>query len=90
MVTVGPDPLLDVIARELLPSRIVPLHHCFCKKSIDVPTTMCDVMKGLYDPDEVCAYRGQTVFCTTELCLSVDIWEKTTHKEERCYCTMSM
>ena len=45
---------------------------------------MCDVMmplvsmkarlktKSLFDPSEVCAYRGQTVHCATELCLSVD------------------
>ena len=49
---------------------------------------MCDVMmtlvsmktrlktQGLFDPSEVCAYRSQTVYCTTELCLSVDKLEK--------------
>ena len=49
---------------------------------------MCDVMKmttisantsetkSLFDPDEVCAYKSQTVYCTTELCLSVDKREK--------------
>ena len=35
---------------------------------------------GLFDPDEVCAYRGQTVYCTTELYLSVDKRKKTTNK----------
>ena len=30
---------------------------------------------------EVCAYRGQTVCCTTEVCLSVNNWKKTTNKE---------
>ena len=49
---------------------------------------MCDVVmtlvsmktrlktQGLFDPSEVCACRGQTVYCTTELCLSVDKLEK--------------
>ena len=49
---------------------------------------MCDVMmtlvsmktrlktQGLFDPSEVCAYRGQTVYCTTGLCLSVDKLDK--------------
>ena len=32
--------------------------------------------KGLFDPNDVCAYRGQTVYCTTELCLSVDKIQK--------------
>ena len=32
--------------------------------------------RGLFDPSEVCAYRGQTVCCITELCLSVDKREK--------------
>ena len=57
-------------------------------KSRDVPATMSDVVmtlislqtwlktKSLFDPDEVCAYRGQTVYCTTELCLSVNKREK--------------
>ena len=48
---------------------------------------MCDVMmtlvsmktrlktKGL-EPNDVCAYRGQTVYCTTGLCLSVDKQKK--------------
>ena len=61
--------------------------------SRDVSATMCDVMmtlvsmktrlktQGLFDPSEVCAYRGQTVYCTTELCLSVDKRKKTTNKE---------
>ena len=49
---------------------------------------MCDVMmtlvsmktrlktQGLFDPSKVYAYRSQTVYCTTELCLSVDKLEK--------------
>ena len=37
--------------------------------------------KGLFDPDEVCVYRSQTVYCAAELCLSVDKREKTTNKE---------
>ena len=51
---------------------------------------MCDVMmtlvsmktrlktQGLFDPSEVCAYREVRlcVYCTTELCLSVDKLEK--------------
>ena len=37
--------------------------------------------KRQFDPSEVCAYRGQTVYCTTELRLSVDKREKTTNKE---------
>ena len=57
-------------------------------KSSDVSATMCDVVmtlislktrlqtKGLFDPSEVCPYRGQTGYCTTELCLSVDKREK--------------
>ena len=32
--------------------------------------------QGLFDPSEGCAYRGQNVYCTTELCLSVDRLEK--------------
>ena len=59
-----------------------------CKLSRDVSATMCDVMmtlvsmktrlktRGLFDPSEVCAYRGRTVYCTTELSLSVDEMEK--------------
>ena len=59
-----------------------------CMKSRDVPATMCDVVmtlvsmktrlktQGLFDPSEVSAYKGQTVYCTTELCLSVDKLEK--------------
>ena len=56
--------------------------------SRDVSATMYDVINdtclqktrlktiGLFDPNEVCAYRGQTVYRTTELCLSVDQWEE--------------
>ena len=67
-------------------------YHKNCKKSRDVSGTMCAVMmplvsqktrlktEGLFDPSEVCAYRGQTVYCATELCLSVDKRKKTTNK----------
>ena len=49
---------------------------------------MCDVMmtlvsmktrlktQGLFDPSKVYADRSQTVYCTTEMCLSVDKLEK--------------
>ena len=59
-----------------------------CKCARDVSATMCDVTmtlvsmktplknQDLFDPSEVCAYRGQTVCCTTELCLSVDKLEE--------------
>ena len=54
---------------------------------------MCDVMmtlvsiktrlktKGPFDPSEVCAFRGQAVYCTSELSLSVEKRKKTTNKE---------
>ena len=61
---------------------------CKCKCLRDVSATMCDVLitlvsvktrlktQGPFDPSDVCANRGQTVYCTTELCLSVDKLEK--------------
>ena len=64
------------------------MNNLVCKGSRDVSATMCDVMmilvsmntrlktEGLFDPNEVCAHRGQTVYCATELCLSVDKLEK--------------
>ena len=39
-------------------------------------------INGLFDPCEVCAYRGQTVYCTTELCLSVDKRKKRQQTKE--------
>ena len=58
------------------------------KISRNVSATMCDVMmtlvsmkirlktQGLFDPYAVCACRCQTVYCASELCLSVDKLEK--------------
>ena len=55
-----------------------------CEIPRDVSATMCDVMmtlvsmktrvktKGPFDPSEVCAFRGQAVYCTSELSLSVE------------------
>ena len=56
---------------------------------------MCDVMmtlvsvktrlktQGLFDPSEVCACRGRTVYCTIELCLSVDTGKRQETNKER-------
>ena len=63
-----------------------------CVISRDVSATVCDVMmtlvslktrlktKGPFDAREVCACRGKTVYCTTELCLWTKV-KKTTNKE---------
>ena len=73
------------------------------KKGLSQSATMCDVMmthvsmktrlktQGLFDPSDVCAYRGQTVYCTTEICLSVDKREKDSkRRKERCQCAVFM
>ena len=60
------------------------LWNTTCEKSSDVSATMCDVMfsentivdKKACSIQMMCAYRGQTVCCTTELWLSVDKREK--------------
>ena len=66
-----------------------------CMASRDVSATMCDVMmtlvsmktrlntRGQLDPSEVSAHRGQTVYCTTELCLSVNNIQKKDNRKGR-------
>ena len=55
------------------------------------PLQTCLKTEGLFDPDEVCTFRGKTVYCTTELCLSLDKREKRQQtKKERCECTITM
>ena len=76
--------------------------QCLCKYLSDVSATTCDAMmtlvstktrlktQGLFDPSEVCANRGQTVYCTIELCLSVDKLEKDNKQGKKDVCVQCL
>ena len=59
-------------------SRDVSRNHVWCRDDTYFSANMI-----LFDPCEVCAYRGQTVYCTTELCLSVDKLKKKNKQQGR-------